>query len=189
MFVDAISHITVAHGLLRIDARAVTGPGSQVLAGLLLIPLPIAGAVVRSLKETVGRAEATRRQADAPAPTPEEAPAQAEGSPGPEPRSGGQRVTAKLAEPGDPPMPAGDGTVLVEDIKTLSLSGGVYRLDCYARGGDGKSRLSGALMIPEERMPSLIRALDTMLGRLSRKTEDTDGDTTDLATIETLGSA
>lgn len=186
MLIDAISHITAAYGLVRIDARAVTGPGRQGLAGVILIPLSLAEPVVRGLRSTVERAEATRRQID-PAAVAAAVAASASGSLA-QPAASGElgRAGPALADPADQPPPPNDRTMLVEEIKSLSLSGGIYRIDCYARGGDGKPRLSGALHIPEERMAGILTALETMLAKLTSRSP---GGTTNLATVETVGSA
>ncbi|MCA8932301.1 MAG: hypothetical protein KDA49_07510 [Rhodospirillaceae bacterium] len=185
MLIDAISHITAAYGLVRIDARAVTGPGRQGLAGVILIPLTLAEPVVRGLRSTVERAEATRRKVD-PAAIPATAGASISGSLADPAKGELGRAGPALAERTDQPPPPNDRTLLVEEIKSLSLSGGIYRIDCFARGGDGKSRLSGALLIPEERMAGILTALETMLAKLSSRAS---GGTTNLATVETVGSA
>ena len=175
MFVDAISHITAANGLLRVDARAVTAPGRQALAGVLLIPLALAPTVVRSLREVVKRAEARRQQSGTDPQIPGGPSPQADDPAGSLPKRA--VLEAALA-------PASERTMLIEEVTSVSVSGGVYRIDCAARAGDGKSRPSGTLVVPGERIMSLIGALETMLEKLPAKDAEAD-----LASIATVGTA
>jgi hypothetical protein len=49
MVIDRISNIAVSNGILRIECVAVNATGQEKPAGMVLIPVNVAGAVVQSL--------------------------------------------------------------------------------------------------------------------------------------------
>ena len=61
--------------------------------------------------------------------------------------------------------------LLADDIRNVSLSNGLVRIECMATGADGETQVSGELVIPASQYATVVQSLQNAGHQLQERVQ------------------
>jgi len=66
--------------------------------------------------------------------------------------------------------------LLTENIRNVSLSNGLVRIECTTTGADGQTRVSGELVIPADQYGTVVKALQNAGQQLQERVQNRESE-------------